>query len=501
VELRPEICCLAQESQATVTMGRAALSVWPGRALSGPGMAEVLTKLASRMEEPAVVYRADRAEAAEVAKEYRAAIRGAVIELVPVEVAQELDWTTSFYPSVTDVEPLKGLSVANLSRVPARIKEFIFKDDRAVTEFEQGDGLVPAVRREGEERASLFTPAELAAIFDSQIGPAQLRPSSRTGYWNSWRQVIIFGFAHEIMDKILPMAVSELKAFTLELLMTGSSANSIKNAWSAIEHRHRLAGLDPPLAPSLAFTRLFKAVASIKGTPGRLQFPIGSHHVQRFLNLVGLSKLELRSVLVTVLGTVGCCRVENVANLQMCDLLWELDAAFHDSLAGGLAIRIYRRKQDTGRFGLYIRIPAGALVEWLRRFVGSLELRVSDECSKKVNSGARCPVCDPVFPRTVVGRTGEARNCARQLQPMSRQQVSGAVKTAIALLGVDDRHYSGISMRRGGITAAVQARVPEPILYLQSGHGTAKAGRRYVDPDDPRILYMTGRAILGTGPW
>ena len=452
------------------------------------------------MEEPAVIYRADRAEAAEVAKEYRAAVRGAVIEVLPVEVAQGIQWSKSYYPAVTDVGPLKELTVANLSRVPARIRDIIFKDERAVTEFERGDGLVPAVRRQGEERASLFSPAELAAIFDLQIAPAELQVSSRKGYWNSWRQVITFGLAHEIMHKILPMSITELKAFTLELLMSGDSANSIKNAWSAIEHRHRMAGLDPPLAPPLAFKRLFKAVASIKGTPGRLQFPIGAHHLRRFLSLVGLSRLELRSVLSTSLGTVGCCRVEEVANMQVCDLLWALDAAYHDSLIGGLAIRIYRRKQDTGRFGLYIRIPAGELVAWLRRYVAAMCLRTSNDCTKRANPGARCPVCDPVFPRTVVGRTGEAHNCVGPLKPMSRQQVSGAVKTAIALLGVDARHYSGISMRRGGITAAVQAGVSEPILYLQSGHGTATAGRRYVDPIDPRILYTTGRAILGAGP-
>ena len=43
-------------------------------------------------------------------------------------------------------------------------------------------------------------------------------------------------------------------------------------------------------------------------------------------------------------------------------------------------------------------------------------------------------------------------------------------------IGVDARHYSGISMRREGITPAVQAGVSEPILYLQSGHGTARLG-------------------------
>ena len=38
------------------------------------------------------------------------------------------------------------------------------------------------------------------------------------------------------------------------------------------------------------------------------------------------------------------------------------------------------------------------------------------------------------------------------------------------MLEVDTTHFSGISMRRGGISAALVARVLEPILYLQSGH-------------------------------
>ena len=84
--------------------------------------------------------------------------------------------------------------------------------------------------------------------------------------------------------------------------------------------------------------------------------------------------------------------------------------------------------------------------------------------------------------------------------PMSRQQISGAVKVALESIGEDARHYFGISICRGGITAAVQAKASEPILYLQSGHGTAMAGRRYVDPVDPRILNDTSNAILGMEP-
>ena len=210
---------------------------------------------------------------------------------------------------------------------------------------------------------------------------------------------------------------------------------------SAIEHRHRLAELPFPLAQQRSFQRLFKAVAAMKGTPSRLLFPIGMHHVQRLLQLIGLSALQKRAAVVAVLGTTLCCRVSELANLQMCDLLWDLDAAYHPELRGGLAVRIYKRKQDTGRFGLYQRLPPGLLVIRLRNFVSELGLVKSPRCSKTTAPGARCRVCDPVFPRALVSRnTAEGRKLgdsrmtegARQaLLPMSRQQMSGAVKVAI----------------------------------------------------------------------
>ena len=187
--------------------------------------------------------------------------------------------------------------------------------------------------------------------------------------------------------------------------------------------------------------------------------------------------------------------------MQTCYMKWNHHAAYCTDLDRGLAVRIYRRKQDTGRFGLYVRIAPGPLVELLREHIRRLGLRTDQRCTKEAKPGARCPFCDPVFPRLRAGRNTEVlqRADAKPLAQMSRQQISGQVKIALESIGVDARRYSGISMRRGGITAAVQARVSEPILYLQSGHGTAMTGRRYVDPVDPRILYETSRAILGEG--
>ena len=51
---------------------------------------------------------------------------------------------------------------------------------------------------------------------------------------------------------------------------------------------------------------------------------------------------------------------------------------------------------------------------------------------------------------------------------------------AIESLNIDARQYSGISMRKGGITAAVQAKIAPAILHLQSGHGTATSSMGYV---------------------
>ena len=62
---------------------------------------------------------------------------------------------------------------------------------------------------------------------------------------------------------------------------------------------------------------------------------------------------------------------------------------------------------------------------------------------------------------------------------------------SLQMIGVDTKHYSGISMRRGGISAGLAARVREPILFLQSGHGSNCAARNYMVPRDPHVLYET----------
>jgi hypothetical protein len=69
------------------------------------------------------------------------------------------------------------------------------------------------------------------------------------------------------------------------------------------------------------------------------------------------------------------------------------------------------------------------------------------------------------------------------------------VINSLKMLEVDTRHFSWLSMRRGGISAGLVACVPEPILFLQSGHGSNCAARNYMVPRNPHILFETYNAF------
>jgi len=64
------------------------------------------------------------------------------------------------------------------------------------------------------------------------------------------------------------------------------------------------------------------------------------------------------------------------------------------------------------------------------------------------------------FPKVML-RPGQEpprrANGADARAAMTRQNVTGAVKSVMEMLGVDSRQFSGKSMRRGGLSAAINA--------------------------------------------
>ena len=105
-------------------------------------------------------------------------------------------------------------------------------------------------------------------------------------------------------------------------------------------------------------------------------------------------------------------------------------------------------------------------------------------CAKTARPHARCPVCAPLFP--VCLPCGAARPAAA-----SPSAFSDMVLKALRRAGADTRDFSGVCARRGCISTAIEAGVPEPVLWLQSGHAQSNSARTYIKLSKPDLICAT----------
>ena len=123
-----------------------------------------------------------------------------------------------------------------------------------------------------------------------------------------------------------------------------------------------------------------------------------------------------------------------------------------------------------------------------------MALAVSPDCEKLqpgANPERSCLFYPPLFQKRQDKRIGDDG----RILAISWQDVTDAVRLAVKLIGDSTDHISGRSMRRGGITTARQAGVPEDVVYRQSGHGVRRAGRDYLHEHSKEQLYAVSRAF------
>ena len=121
-----------------------------------------------------------------------------------------------------------------------------------------------------------------------------------------------------------------------------------------------------------------------------------------------------------------------------------------------------------------------------------LGIEVLVGCTKPARPHARCPECPPLFP--LFKRVSGGSHVAAKAPP-SASAFSGMILSGLELAGADKRQFSGVSARRGCITTATEAGVPEEVLWLQSGHAGGSSSRRYVNLSDPALLFQTWAAF------
>ena len=406
-----------------------------------------------------------------------------------------LRWSKTPLPALENLGELRHADAFG-----AADRDRILLDDSAPTALDRADGnWGPAVRRlVGHNAPARVTVATLAAAFDEHLAPACRQPRTRADYWRAWRLVITWAVARRAVQDILPMSLDTLKALTWDMVCFAVPSSQIELVWKSVQARHRQFQLRQPLCEVNMYSSWVKMLGSVRGRPLALKLPIQTTTVRWLLAWRPASLAAHRARLLTVVATLACLRVNEVARLQVCDLWFDYLASYGVSgFEGTCSVHIDRRKNDTVRKGHYpalgrSRDPALDIVAQLRTWLRVAGLAVHRSCAKRARPAARCEVCPPLFPLTMCAQGGVTVATDR---PCSRQQASDWIRWAVTQAGGDSTRFSGISARKGGISVAIEARVDEAILYLQSGHGQALPARAYMHLTSPGRFLETFEAF------
>ena len=416
-------------------------------------------------------------------------------------VAAKLRWSSGKVPTIQNVEVLRGAR-----QFASRAGAALLLDSSEPTALEgvgrPWDQVLDDIVACPAEQPSAQTFAGMAKAFRATVAPMARQVSTRGQQWRHWRSVLTIAIAHDVVNRLLPMTMETLEALSWQLLTLRCTPSHMEQIWGAIAQRHAAAKMVSPLAGPREYSNWKKALSVMQGRPSPMLFPIRKEHLWAMLSLPGLSTapyVTQRNVLATALMVVCCSRVSEMAELQACDVLFDFDTwRGIPGYEGTAAIRIRKRKNDSIKKGLFPRIGRARkantmfdLVAWLRFYMQKFGLMMHPRCTRPFQDRKRCPLCPPVFVKAE--RRGQQTAVSRL--PCSRQNMTQAITRSLGLIHVNSRAFSGISARKGGLSTAIEAGVPEPILFMQSGHGQSKAARAYMNLNSPALLFDTWAAF------
>ena len=335
--------------------------------------------------------------------------------------------------------------------------------------------------------------ADMAAAFRTHVSPSAAATSTRAKDWAGWRAVLTWATARGALGKILPMQRPTLEALIWEMLACQCTTPIIKGVIDAIQARHRRFALPSPIVGPRAYSRLAQSLTRFQGTQSPYKSPITPALVRAILLATTSTPAEERNALAAGLATVNGLRPAEGADLQACDIRVNFDLRHGQQYAGSAATDVMKRKQDQDRKGHHPRTGRGSrpqtdIISRLLAFMARCGTSPRPGCTKAARPHARCPVCAPLFPIFLPG--GAPRAAAP-----SPTAFSDMILKALKRAGADTRDFSGVCARRGCISAAIEAGVPEAILWLQSGHAQSNSARSYIKLTRPELLFATWAAF------
>ena len=193
-----------------------------------------------------------------------------------------------------------------------------------------------------------------------------------------------------------------------------------------------------------------------KGSVQKGKKPLLINNLKRIINVIDQDKSEeikkLRNRSIILIGFSGGFRRNEIVSLDYDDL---------DFVSEGLKINLKRSKTDQYGEGSVKGLPYFENPQYCP--VVSIEkwLKLS-----KINNG-------PLFRRFTKGSNLSENR-------LTDQSVALIIKEYLKLAGIDNKNYSGHSLRSGFATSAAEAGAEERSIMAMTGHKSTEMVRRYI---------------------
>ena len=255
--------------------------------------------------------------------------------------------------------------------------------------------------------------------------------------------------------KSLPSEPKIVSLYLTYLSTKDAKMSTLKRRLVSIGVIHRLKGyyLDTK-HPSI-----IENIMGIKRRKGSIQKgkkPILINHLKQLINVIDEQKSEdikkLRDRSIILIGFSGGFRRNEIVSLDYDDL---------DFVEEGLKIQIKRSKTDQFGEGLVKALPYFNNT----KYCPVISLKKWIEISR-INSG-------PLFKRFLKGSKLSGNR-------LTDQTVALLIKEYLRLAGIDDKNYSGHSLRSGFATSAAESGAEERSIMAMTGHKSTEMVRRYI---------------------
>ena len=420
-------------------------------------------------------------------------------------------------PTLSSFVPIRAFA----ARCGLSVDHWLF-DDGAPGPLEACQGrwrpAVGALAFEPRPGGAVPSVSESVAAINRFIRPLERAQGTRSKYVTHRLSILTWAIWKGCFAQLLPMTDDLVRAYVWDSLAFEASRSVLKHALDAIKAWHRRLGMPVPLDGPGDYRRFTQSLGRFQPAPRILKFPIHKEAVRRLLTLplpvhppcAGVKPPKPKGTwtrcpvcwaflhrwfncLAGATATLIASRCLELGLLKTCDVWYRYDMLVGGWLEfeHGAAYNIKIRKNDQFRQGHQPRVgvPKDGRFDLLgqtREAVRLLGTEPRPNCDQRFDHSVPCQVCAPLFPRRI--KKGTEFDLKRHA---TSPEISAMIVAGLADVGFNTAGFSGISARRGGLSTAIEAGVPEAILWMQSGHSQDLAARRYVELNSPALLYKT----------